>query len=308
MAKRALIHLFLRLWRMVKILKVLLFFRLLRIMRQGSRELRLIMNSLLGCAKVAVWSLITIFMASFFFGLCIIQGCTDYLKSYKDYSVPEKVQEEIELYWGSLGKALETLYKSVTGGNDWTEYAHPLENIDGGIYFAIFWMYIAVYNFILVNALSSLFVEATLANSRKDLELAVDNAMEEDENTINRLTDWFRELDADNDGFISYAEFDEFVCNPRMLAFAHTLGIEIMDVEQFIRTISKTPYVDLETFVNGCIRVKGPAKNLDLFEVIAVLEQTKETCVKIGFRLTKFEYWCKSQLELMQAELACCHG
>lgn len=295
----------LRMLRILKIMKMLRFFRLLRLLRQGFKELRLILNSLLGCGKVAIWSMLVIASATFLFGLCIISGCANYLRD-KGGAVPRSVQEAIGTHWGSIGVAMLSLYQATTGGNDWINLAGCLKEVEGGIYFVIFVCYIAVYHVILINALGSLFVEATLEHSKKDIDHAVDVTLEEHEAYEGYVEAWFSEVDQDDNGSISAAEIINFLHNPRMLAFAQTLGLELNDIDKFFGLISKEgdTMVDRETFIQGCCRVKGAARSLDLFEVKTVSERTNVVAVENAERLSKLEGHCQEQLGMIRSDLA----
>lgn len=54
-----------------------------------------------------------------------------------------------------------------------------------------------------------------------------------------------------------------------MLAFAQLLEIDALNVSRFYESLScgGTRAVDLDSFVVGCIRLKGGAKNMDLMDM-----------------------------------------
>merc|ERR1711988_1122513 len=65
---------------------------------------------------------------------------------------------------------------------------------------------------------------------------------------------------------ITFEKFVKGIDDPAVLAFARTLDIEIMDMKQFFMVISANGQraVDLETFVSGCIKLRGMARSMDL--------------------------------------------
>merc|ERR1712050_69807 len=84
----------------------------------------------------------------------------------------------------------------------------------------------------------------------------------------------------DGSGDISEDEFCRHLKDPEMVAFASSLEIEVVDVAQFFNIISgngKYP-VDVETFVVGCIKLKGLAKSIDLLGLIHL--QKKATRIR----------------------------
>merc|ERR1711944_97085 len=58
--------------------------------------------------------------------------------------------------------------------------------------------------------------------------------------------------------------------DPMVALFSEQLGIESQDLEEFFNVLSdygEHP-VDLETFVVGCIKMRGMAKSIDMVETI----------------------------------------
>merc|ERR1711970_423080 len=70
--------------------------------------------------------------------------------------------------------------------------------------------------------------------------------------------------------------------HPRMRAFAASLGIEIADTNHFFALLSDSgkKAVDLETFVTGCIRMKGQALSVDLQDLLIKQNRFTQTVEK----------------------------
>merc|ERR1711871_128320 len=98
----------------------------------------------------------------------------------------------------------------------------------------------------------------------------VHSEMLQKDDYVKKLRKWHQNLDDDGSGDVSFEELDRHINDPEVAAFAKTLEIEIMDVRQLFMVLSHngTKSVDLETFVVGCIRLKGLARSLDLMELI----------------------------------------
>jgi len=56
----------------------------------------------------------------------------------------------------------------------------------------------------------------------------------------------------------------------RMYAFAKSLDIDIADAKQLFQILSNNGWrsVDIDSFVVGCIRLKGAAKSMDLMDLM----------------------------------------
>jgi len=72
-----------------------------------------------------------------------------------------------------------------------------------------------------------------------------------------------------------------------MIAFASSLELDVTDIAQFYSMLScRGKYtVDVDTFVNGCIKLKGAARSMDLQGLIALqkrnshnIEQLSDVC------------------------------
>lgn len=81
-----------------------------------------------------------------------------------------------------------------------------------------------------------------------------------------------------------------------MTAFALTLGIEATDLDQFFTILSAngSRNVDLETFVVGCIKLRGMAKSMDVLECVLAQRQTQQD-------LHSFMTYCRRQFQVLRA-------
>lgn len=230
------------------------------------RKLRLILDSVMGSIKTMIWAMVLIGTVSFMFGVCFLQATTMYLQGDPDLTHAER-QELLDRF-GSVLKSMTSLYKSCTGGIDWEAVSTPLKRT-GGVIYCIFFMYVGLFHFVLSNTVTSLFVESTIENANKDDDLVIHEKLRMRKEYVKRLTVWFKRMD-DGSGNISFDEFCKRCEDPEMVAFASSLDVEILDVKQFFSALSSRGRhpVDLDTFVVGCIKLKGLAKSMDLLELM----------------------------------------
>lgn len=118
---------FLRLLRLYKIAKVLRVLRTLRFFR----ELRLMLDCVLGSVLNAIWCIAMLFFVMFIFSLLLVQGLADYLGEYSRENGLQSLEDphvgDIMLWYGSVGRTLLTLFQSTTSGVDWRDCYLPLE-------------------------------------------------------------------------------------------------------------------------------------------------------------------------------------
>eukprot|EP00929_Paragymnodinium_shiwhaense_P046824 TRINITY_DN2381_c0_g1_i1.p1 TRINITY_DN2381_c0_g1~~TRINITY_DN2381_c0_g1_i1.p1 ORF type:complete len:788 (-),score=160.85 TRINITY_DN2381_c0_g1_i1:470-2833(-) len=287
---------FLRILRVMKMMKL---FRVVRLMRMF-RELRLIWSSIVGCVKAIFWALVLIMATSYMVGVCFTQATTGYLRELGE-KIDEEQFDRLRGYWGNVQMSMLSLYMCVTNGADWADVADSLFVV-GNAYYALFLLYILFYTCVVANTLTSLFVESTIANADKDQQYVIMNALEQSDKIIDKLRHWFEDVDLDGNGYITFEEFCEKLHDPRSVAFASTMNIEVTDLKQFfsVLSVNGSQPVDLETFVVGCIKLRGAAKSMDLMELMYFHRQAVEQARR---QQVKFEEFCTAQFETIQKSM-----
>merc|ERR1719329_48176 len=119
------------------------------------RELRLVIDSLMGSMRSMMWTAILILTVTFMFSLCFVEAAAQYIKDLPNDAHEER--EEILLYWRSVPQAMLSIYKASTGGVDWGDAANPLSK-SGTAYYLTFCVYVAWLNFVVANCLTALFL------------------------------------------------------------------------------------------------------------------------------------------------------
>jgi len=254
---------FLRSMRLLKMVKML---RVIRLMR-SMFELRIILQSIMGSMKSMFWSMVLVIVILFMFSLVFVQASANHLGS--DDVLPQDEIDAILKHWGSISEAMITLFECSTNGKDWSAAAESLMEVSIA-FFIIFCLYIAFFNFVILNTITSLFVEATISSSMKDYQASIQAELERKDEYMDKLRLLFEEMDDSGDGVVSLEEFTSRIDHPKMIAFASALGLEINDAKHFFNLLSDggNKDVDLETFVTGCIRMKGQALSMDLQDLM----------------------------------------
>merc|ERR1712125_135874 len=74
------------------------------------------------------------------------------------------------------------------------------------------------------------------------------------------------EADKDGDGTLSWEEFEEYLCDSRVAAYLGSLGLDssIAKTLFVLLDVDDTNSVGIDEFVNGCSRLKGQARSLDV--------------------------------------------
>jgi len=187
-------------------------------------------------------------------------------------------------------RAMSALYFAATSGDSWSYQALPLWHA-GMQYYGLFFFYIGFCLFVVMNSLTALFVDGVFEQAEKDRHMIVQDLLNKKSAFTNKLLTLFQELDADCSGEVSHSEFCGHLQDPRLRAFAESMDLEVNDLEQFFSILSNggRNEIDLESFVIGCIKLRGNAKSIDLLDLMTSQR-------RVNNDLGKFMKQCKEDL------------
>lgn len=282
--------------RGVRLLKMVKMLRVVRLMR-SMREMRMILYSTMGCMRSLLWSLVLLMMVLYMFGLIFVQSILNYCEELEDPSNGNMDSELLD-YWGSVPKAMVTLFMSSCGGIDWHDALDPLYEV-GIAFVLLFLLYVAVFTFVILNTVTALFVENTLATANKDFQSSIQIELEKKEEYVESLRLLFEEMDERGRGEMSLEVFEEQIANPKLVAFFASLELEITDAAHFFEMLSDygKKKVTLDTFVTGCIRMRGQALAVDLHYLTSKQALMHNELVKF---MQRSEIW----FDMMQRKFA----
>ena len=147
---------------MIKMLRVI---RLMRFMF----ELRIILTSIMSSMKSLFWSIVLLIVVLYMFALIFVQASAFHLSTN---DVSDEEEADLLKHWGGIANAMTTLLASTTGGLDWKGASDPLCKI-GLTFLAIFLLYIVFFDFVILNTITSVFVEAVITTSMKDHQVII---------------------------------------------------------------------------------------------------------------------------------------
>jgi hypothetical protein len=178
-----------------------------------------------------------------------------FTQAVADYA-PDK--PELGYYYGSLSRALLSLFEAFTGGADWDNLVQPLIRDIHPILGVAFAFYIAFAVFAMMNVVTGVFVESALVSARQDQDVEL----------INCLSEVFNNTDADedNDGMISREEFDRLILEAKMQPVLDAIDVAVSEAQGLFELIDvdSSGMVSKDEFMMGCLRLRGNAKAMDL--------------------------------------------
>jgi len=241
--------------RMLLILKqVIKTSRLMRVVRH-CRELRVIIISMARSYMSFLTGMGTLLIFMYMVSITLCQGVASYLSNTSPLVINEDIKRSCIRFWGTLPRALMTLFQSVSGGGPWRDCLQPLVEA-GAMYVIIFLLYISVLVFALTKLLTGIFVQqAKEANEHDRVQII--------ETNIRKL---LSDMDDDGSGFITKDEFLDHLTDKRANDYYALLQITGQDAAKIFDMIDQEEdnKVDIDEFISGCHQFKGYAKSIDM--------------------------------------------
>jgi len=256
---------FLRVFRVFRLVRIV---RLVRTVR-GLRSLRTMLFSIISSMAALFWAFVVLLLTMFMFSIIFSNGVASYFEQL-DVKADEKVSDASLVFevFGGVYETLVTLFSAVSGGNDWMFYGHILRNGPGEIYFLTFVIYIFFCLIGLLNVVTGIFVDSAVCTRTEDE--VVESFTEEQTRLCGEMRRIFKDADMDGNGCITYEEFCEHVEDPWVQAFLSGLDIDITDARIVftLLDVDGSGALTVEEFVDGAMKLKGPAKGIDMLSMM----------------------------------------
>lgn len=242
-----------RMARIVRIMRVLRFLAELRVM------VTLIMHSM----RSLFWLMILLVIILYVFAICFTQAGADFRSSEEGRRSDDL--DSVQKFYGSLGASVYTLFMSITGGVSWGEVLDPLAET-GSIFTALFVIYIFFAIFSVLNIVTGVFVDGAIQRSGQERDLRLEKEREQKETYVNMLLDLLEEIDSEGNGTISRKDLEDAFQDQRIRHYFSILEIDISESSYLfdMLDLDRSGEVDWNEFVEGCARLKGSAKSIDV--------------------------------------------
>lgn len=246
-----------RIVRMLRVTRILRTFRIPRIVRFVS-ALRTLLCSIFVTLKSLIWTFVLIVMLTYVFALVFAQNAHEHLS-------PSDEDSDLYLYWGSVLVAMYTLFQSVSGGVSWRHPVVALTKISYGLQI-FFILFIFFTTFAVLNVVTGIFCNSAIETTRTDPDLAAASLFNVKKMYVERLKKLFENMDADMSGFITIGEFERLLENDNLMAYFETMGLEASDAWGLFKLLDRddTNEIDIDEFVDGCMKLKGQARSVDV--------------------------------------------
>ncbi|CAK8993854.1 unnamed protein product [Durusdinium trenchii] len=248
----------------VVVLRALRIFRLLRILRilrimHISGELQAITTAVMKGLRSFLWTVIFLLLLLYAVGVFITQSVTDFKISLESRG---SLDPELGDYFGSLAETMLALFQAVTDGQEWREMLKPLMTEISPWMAVPFCMYISFTVFALLNILTGIFVDSALQNGQEEKRRFL----------LQEVGQLFLEADKEQ---MTWVDFQAQLENPHLQQLFAALDVTEEDASMLFHMLdaSHEGHIQADEFLNGCLRLDGPAKAIDL---AAFMEESRK--------------------------------
>jgi len=276
-------------------------FGVLRMIRLG-RVVRLLRMVRLVPALKSMVYLVAASMSSFFWTVFLLLMLMFGVAVYFTELVAEhmrKVEDrdsDITQYWGSIEQSILSLYQAITGGKDWGDLTDPLGKASSISVF-LFGLYIAFATLVMLNLVTGVFVEGAQRIIKED----------RDNELIRVLKRQFTKADMDGDVQISWEEFEGQLETQAMKEYFAQIDISRGEAHHLFHLIDEdnSGALSIGEFVRGCIRLRGPARSVDLATMMKDFDSTFSSFADHSSKVEKQLDWLVSRMNVLDTGRKC---
>lgn len=282
---------FLRILRTLRIIRIMRLARVLHLVV----ELRTMVASITASLKPLLWAMLLFSMLIYAVAVALTQTVNELRQGAR------KHDEELDKYFGNLGVAVLSLWECISGGIDWQDMAGPLiRNVSPlmGLFFAI---YVAFSVLAMMNVITGIFVDNATTYAQQDKDMYV----------VKHVINLFKQGDLTSQGDITWKVFQQKLATRELQELFVAVDVDQADAESLFKLIDadESGAVTPEELIRGWIRLRGPAKALDLS--LMIREMTRSTEVQRGTAeamAKSLDYQCKAVEVLLRQQGSAING
>lgn len=270
--------------RMVRVVRIARVFRMVRLLKFFA-ELRLMLTCVIGSLMSLFWAFFLILAFSVLFAIILVQHMTTYILDSSDDAVTDEFAQQIQTNFGSVQLATFTLFKGISGG-DWTVY-FAMVSQTGWFNAAVFMVYILFVWLSVTNIITCIFVEKAMKLAQPDIEELLFEKRKAEIESAEHLQKLFDRVDKSQSGSITWEEFERCMHDESITSYLEVNGLTINDAFIFFRMLASSVGsrdIDVNTFVRGCLKMKGVAMNIDLLQLsyeVKIISKSQQHLFKV---------------------------
>jgi len=244
---------FFRSLRIIRFLRIARVFRLIHLLT----ELRTMFSSVVSSFVYLFWACIMFVVLIFIVGVFFTQAVTDWRSFDKDQAVRQpEVEQTLVKYYGSLGRTMLYLWASISGGVDWADMLEPLVSEVSAFGGVVFMCYVIISVLAMMNVITGIFVTRAIETAEGDQNMYV----------AKHVIEVFQNSELDAEGNITIESFQSMIQSEELQNLFHMVDVDETDAMRLflLMDVDDKKAVDPIALMNSWVRLRGPAKSLDL--------------------------------------------
>jgi len=230
------------------------------------------------------WLFLLLIGVMYVFAMVLTQGASNF---YRPGGAGEQPRhggdyDVVREFFGSVPRSMYTLFKAMTSGVNWGDPALALQ-APGWVYFIIFVIFIFFTFFSVLNIVTGAFVDDAIQHANTDRQTVMQKALKARAHLSQSLLEILLAMDEDGSGFITQDEFDKALDTDAVHNLMASLQLEVHDVENLwtMMDMNGDGVVSIKEFVDGMVKLKEPARTIDIHLILSRVGELLENNTKI---------------------------
>eukprot|EP00930_Biecheleria_cincta_P003296 TRINITY_DN10421_c0_g1_i1.p1 TRINITY_DN10421_c0_g1~~TRINITY_DN10421_c0_g1_i1.p1 ORF type:complete len:668 (+),score=110.41 TRINITY_DN10421_c0_g1_i1:145-2004(+) len=279
-----------RIMRMLRIVKILRIVRIVKVVKI-IRALRTLIQSIMYTLSVLVWSFVLLTMVIYAFGLVFADATTTFLNAVPVNETQKAAQDKLASYFGDLHISMHTLFQCITNGTSWTDTFWALVEINWFLGY-VFVLYIVFSMLAVLNSITGTFCQSAIEGASRDREMLVQDMLDSKRQQAQLIKDLLQTIQEDwqsggSDCNLTLYSFEKQFEDPKVRTFFQSLDLEASDAWTLFKLMDTdgTGNLNADDFVNGCLRLKGAARSVDVAVMLSEQRRMRKRVDKIWEKL-----------------------
>merc|ERR1719245_1157393 len=145
-----------------------------------------------------------------------------------------------------------------------------------------------------LNVVIASFVDSASQISRRDRELVIRDGVAKASRYAQKIRRFFHEADVDGTGTLTWEEFQTYLNNEKVQAYFDSFELDVSEAWKLFKLLDRDDSNDvgIDEFVEGCMRMKGQSRSIDVHTLLYVTE-------RMLCRQDAFMEFCEEQFGLL---------
>lgn len=188
---------------------------------------------------------------------------------FKDEKIDEENRIAVFRYYGTFSRTMLTMFEVLFA--NWVPSCRILVESMSEWFSLAFILYRCLVGFAVLNVVNAVFIQQTMKVAQSDAEHIINEKQKAAQAQAASLQRLFEELDSSGDGLLTWDEFSVVMTDPRMAALVASMEVDAHDLELLFKLLDDGDgEVQREEFSMGILSIKGPAKALDVANLLSI--------------------------------------